>query len=164
MANWFECKVKYDTIDEKSGKDKTVSETYLLDALSFTEAESRIHKEMESLISGEFEVAKISKTKIEEIYNYEEAETWYKCKVIYVDVDEKSGKEKKNGFIMMCTADTLKEACEKVEEQHKDVLVPWYISAIQETNIVDIFPYFKGDDEVDDSDKRIDGISDPTEH
>lgn len=162
MANWFECKVKYDTIDERTGKDKTVSETYLLDALSFTEAESRIHKEMESLISGEFDVTKISKTKIEEIYNYEDAEIWYKSKVVLVDVDEKSGKEKKTGLVMMCAADNLKQACERIEEQNKEILVPWHIAAIQETTVMDIFPYFK-DDDVEDTDKRIDTDNSYTE-
>ena len=68
MNNWFECKVKYVKVDEVSGKEKKVSEPYLVDAMSFTEAEARIHKELEQMISGEFNVTNISKSNVSELY------------------------------------------------------------------------------------------------
>lgn len=141
MNNWFECKVRYDTIDEQSGKEKTVTEPYLVDALSFTEAEERIHKEMQAYISGDFDVAGIRKEKLADVFPIEGADKWYKCKVVYVDVDEKSGKEKKNAYSMLVMASNLKEACENLEDCLKDVIIPWELKSITESPILDIFPY-----------------------
>lgn len=141
MNNWFECKVKYDKIDEQSGKEKTVTEPYLVDALSFTEAEERIHKEMEAYISGEFEVSGIKKEKLADVFPYEDADKWYKCKVVYVDVDEKSGKEKKTGYNMLIMANNLKQACDNLSESLKDIIIPWEMKSVAESPILDIFPY-----------------------
>ena len=76
MQSLFECKVRYQKIDEQSGKDKKVTETYLFNAISFTEAESRIYKEMESLISGEFLVTNIRKANYADIFNFEDGDRW----------------------------------------------------------------------------------------
>jgi hypothetical protein len=141
MNNWFECKVKYDKIDEQTGKEKSVTEPYLVDALSFTEAEERIHKEMEAYISGEFTVNGIKKEKLADVFPYESADKWYKCKVVYVDIDEKSGKEKKSGYQMLIMANTLQQACENLEKSLTGVIVPWELKSVAESPILDIFPY-----------------------
>lgn len=153
MATWFECKVKYDKIDERSGKEKTVTEPYLVDAVSFTEAEERIHRQVEEFISGEFAVSNINRTKIEEIHAYEADGWWYKCKVAFVDADEKSGKEKKTLSEILVNADNMIQACERLTECLKTVIVPYTVKMIQETALVDIFPYF--DDEEDKNDEDI---------
>jgi len=147
MNNWFECKVKYDKIDEQSGKEKTVTEPYLVDALSFTEAEERMHKQMEAYISGEFEVAGIKKEKLADVFPFDDADKWYKCKVVYVDVDEKTGKEKKSAYAMLVMANTLKQACDNLEECLKDVIIPWEMKSVAESPILDIFPYEVSDTE-----------------
>ena len=104
MHNWFECKIKYEKMDEY-GKEKPVSESYVVDALSFTEAESRLIKMLEGEIPDEFIVTGISKAKLDEIVPAEEADYWYKCKVILKDMDEKSGKEKKIQNQILVAAD-----------------------------------------------------------
>lgn len=142
MTNWFECKVKYTKIDEVSGKDKTVSNVYLVDAVSFTEAEERIHKQMEELVSGEFEVTNIKREKLSDLFHLEDADIWYKCKVVYIDADESSGKEKKSNHTMMVSASSLKQAVENLEKCLKDVLIPWEIKSIVESSVDEIFPYF----------------------
>ena len=143
MSNLFECKVKYDKIDERSGKDKTVSEIYLFEAISFTEAEARVTKEIaEELGKSDFEINKLSRIKIEEIHNYPTGEAWYKCHLKYIDVDEKSGREKKTGYDFLVFADGTKEAQSRIEEKHKDVIIPWEVTMVKITPIVDIFPYF----------------------
>lgn len=139
--NWFECKAKYIKIDQ-TGNEKNVTEAYLIDALSFTEAEERFHQELEKMISGEFEVTTISKSNITEFYPSEDADRWYKVKVSYVNVDEKSGKEKKVGVYMLAEASNVKDAFDKIEDNLKDWLVPFEIPAIQESPIIDVFPYF----------------------
>lgn len=149
MHNWFECKVKYDKIDEKSGKDKTVTEAYLMDALSFTEAETRTTAELENVISGEFQVTNISKSKLSDVFIYQEGEWWYKCKVNIIDVDQKSGKEKKSSNMMLIMADNVKEAYERLEESLAELIVPYEIVSIAQSNILDIFPYSVDDENIE---------------
>jgi hypothetical protein len=94
MNTWFECTAKYIKMDE-SGHEKIVSETYLLDSVSFTEAESRIYKELQTMVSGEFTVSKIAKTRISEIIPADNGDRWFKAKVTFISIDEESGKEKR---------------------------------------------------------------------
>ena len=78
MNTWFECKVKYEKMGN-DGKEKMVSEPYLIDAVSFTEAESRIHKELEPYISGDFFVSSIKIANFSELIPCEEGDRWFKC-------------------------------------------------------------------------------------
>ncbi|WP_244825061.1 DUF4494 domain-containing protein [Carboxylicivirga mesophila] len=146
MQNLFECKVKYEKIDEQSGKEKKVSETYLIDAVSFTEAESRIYKEMESMIRGEFVVTNIRKANYTEIFENEDGDIWYKSKVSFASVDEKSGKEKKVSNQILVLASNVKDAYDKIHQGMGGMTVDFDINAISESPILDFFPYFKGDE------------------
>ena len=83
MALWFECKVKYDRMQE-NGMVKKVNEPYLVDALSFTEAESRIIEEVKPFISGDFSISAVKKTKISEIFFDETADKYYMVKVNFM--------------------------------------------------------------------------------
>ena len=94
MANWFECKVRYDKMME-NGAVKKVNEPYMVDALSFTEAEARITEEQTPFISGEFSVAAVKRTKISEIFRDDSADRWYLVKVAFITIDEKTAVEKK---------------------------------------------------------------------
>ena len=77
---------------------KKVSEPYLVDAWSFTEAEARIIKEMTPFISGDFSVANIKRANISELFMDETGDKWYKCKVNFITLDEKSGAEKRTAI------------------------------------------------------------------
>ena len=90
MANWFECKVRYDKLQE-NGAVKKVNEPYLVDALSFTEAEARIIEEQTPFISGDFSVSAVKRTKISEIFWNEGGDRWYLVKVAFITIDERSG-------------------------------------------------------------------------
>ena len=84
MATWFECKVKYEKLTE-NGQQKAVTEPYLVDALSFTEAEARIIEEMTPFVTGgELKVTAVKRTNIAEIFWDEEGDMWYKVKVNFV--------------------------------------------------------------------------------
>ncbi len=95
MANWFECKIRYDKIMD-NGAIKKVTEPYLVDALSFTEAEARIIEEMTPYISGEFSVSAVKRTKISEIFWDDSADKWYLVKVAFITIDERTAVEKKS--------------------------------------------------------------------
>ena len=94
-ANWFEAKVKYMKVNE-DGREKKVNEAYLLDAMSYTEAESRILHEMESVIQGDYYISSLKKSNVTEVVPSEDEhdDRWYKAKVAIIDADEVSGKEK----------------------------------------------------------------------
>ena len=102
MHNWFTCKIRYEKTME-NGMQKKVTEPYLVDALSFTEAESRIIEEMTPFISGEFEVAGVAKANYNELFPSEEESAciWYKCKLWFITLDEKSGAEKRTSFYVV---------------------------------------------------------------
>lgn len=140
MYNWFECKVRYDKMLE-SGMQKTVTEPYLVDALSFTEAEARIIEEMKPFISGEFTVADIKRVKYTETFFNPKGDRYYKAKLYFITLDEKSGSEKKTAINMLVQASELKEAVEIVEVEMKKTMIDYAIAAVNETPLMDVFPY-----------------------
>ena len=140
MHNWFECKVSYEKIME-DGKQKKVTEPYLVDALSFTEAEARIIEELTPFISGEFVIKDIKRAKLSEIFFNENGDRFYKIKVYFITIDEKSGAEKKTATQMLTQASNLKEAIEVLEKGMKGTLADYKIASVTETALMDIFPY-----------------------
>lgn len=149
-ANWFEGKVKYIRVCE-DGRERKVTEAYLLDAMSYTEAESRIMKEMESVVSGEFWISGLKKSNIAEIVPSEDErdDRWYKAKVAIVDADEASGREKRSfQYYLVAAADTSR-ALENLKEALSTFVVPWEVSGITDTKFVDVFPYFEDDEKKD---------------
>ena len=140
MNSRFECKVKYDK-EIEGGLQKSVSEPYMVDALSFTEAESRILEEMRPFISGEFTVANIKRVKISELFFDESGDKWYKCKVNFITLDEKSGVEKRTASYMMVQAADFKTALENLLKGMKGTMADYEIASITETPLMDVFRY-----------------------
>lgn len=120
---------------------KKVSETYLLDAVSFTEAESRIYKELQTMVSGEFAVSKIAKTRITEIIPSDNGDRWYKAKVAFITVDEESGKEKRVAQNVLVFSDNIKDVYDQIIEAMQGMMADFEISGINESTIMDVFPY-----------------------
>lgn len=139
MLNWFECKIKYEKTAEE-GKIVKVNETYLVDALSFTEAEARINEEMRPFISGEFIVSNIRRAKINELFANENGDKWYKSKVYFISFDEEKGTEKRTATTMMVQASNVKEAWDGLQEGMKGTMADYEISSIVETLILDVYP------------------------
>lgn len=96
MHNWFECKIQSEKTAE-DGKQKKVTDTYLVDAMSFTEAEARVIKEVEPYMTGEYTVSNIKRSKIQELFDAIEGDRWYKAKVLFTIIDPDKGREKKGG-------------------------------------------------------------------
>lgn len=140
MQNWFECKVSFEKTAE-NGMQKRVTESYLVDALSFTEAEARIIEEMKPFISGEFTVSAVGRKKLSEIFFNENGDRFYKIKVYFITLDEKSGAEKKTAVQMLAQASNLKEAISVLEDGMKGTLTDYTIASVTETQIMDIFPF-----------------------
>ncbi len=140
MKTWFECVIKYDKTQE-NGMEKKVSESYLVDALSFTEAEARIIEEMTPFISGEFLVSGIKRSNISELFYNEVGDKWFKCKVNFITLDERSGSEKRTASYMLVYASTVDEADKNLKEGMKGTLADYEIESIKETKIMDVYPY-----------------------
>lgn len=140
MQTWFECKAKYVKVTE-SGKEQTVTENFLLDAVSFTDAETRIIRQLEQMVKGEFSVTDIKKSRIGEIFPYESGEWWFKATINLVTVDEEAGKEKKMRTYYLVMADDIKQALGRLEESLSYLVIPYVVSALAVSTIVDVFPY-----------------------
>ena len=118
MNNWYECRVKFEKVLE-NGTQKKVTEVYLVDAMSFTEAENRIIEEMTPYISGEFEVTAVKKDRISEMFIDPDGDKWYRAKVMFITLDEKSGAEKKSASIMLIQAKDFQTAIKNLENGMK---------------------------------------------
>ncbi|MDD4516092.1 DUF4494 domain-containing protein [Massilibacteroides sp.] len=140
MHNWFECKVTYEKVLE-NGMQKKVTEPYLVDALSFTEAEARIIEEIRPFISGEFTVTGIKRARLSELFFNENGDRFYRIKVYFITLDEKSGAEKKTAAQMLAQASTLKEAIAVLEDGMKGTMADYVIASVAETMLIDVYPY-----------------------
>lgn len=138
MALWFECKVRYDKMQD-DGSVKKVNEPYLVDALTFTEAESRIIEEMKPFISGDYSISSEKKTKISEIFFNEGADRYYLVKVNFITLDENSKSEKKTVSQILVQAYDLEDAVAKFKEGMKGTMADYEISSVAETMIMDVF-------------------------
>lgn len=138
----FECGIRYEKTLE-NGMQKKVTELYIVDALSFTEAESRISGEMSCFISGEFEVVSEKITNYSELVSTDntEADKWYRVKINYITVDEKTGKEKKAPKYLLVQAKDIDHARKVTNDYMKGSMVDWNCEAVQETKIMDVFKY-----------------------
>ena len=143
-AVWFECKIGYEKVME-DGLQKKVKESYVVDALSFTEAESRIMEEMSSYISGEFTIENINKASYKEIFFSDEemADRWYKAKLQFITIDEKTEKEKRSNVYYLVQAGTLKGAVNNIESVMGTTMIDYVIASVNETTLMDVFEYGK---------------------
>ena len=141
-AEWFETKIKYEKTME-DGLQKKVTEAYVVDALSFTEAERRITEEMSSYISGEFDVTDIKKATYKEIFfsESETADRWYKAKLQFITIDEKTEKEKRSNVYYLVQAATFPEAVSNITSVMSTTMIDYVIASVAETQIMDVYEY-----------------------
>jgi len=144
MNSWFTVKVKY-TKQLENGTFKRVSEPYLLAAMTFTDAEARIYEELGSSIRGEFQVTGITRTDLHDIFQYDDAEQWFKCKVTYDRIDEDGEKAKTISQNFLVSAANVKQSYERVEESLATLMIDFNVVSITASPIVEIFPYREED-------------------
>ncbi len=143
---WYECKVKYRKTHE-TGEQKVTTESYLLDAISYTEAEARINQEMGAYTSEEFKITNIKVANFSEVHPFENADRWYKTKVSLIAFDEESGKERKSNIYLLIQANDIKEAFDNTNTAMHGTTGDYTIPSITESPIMDVFPYFTGEEE-----------------
>ena len=118
-----------------------MTEPYMIDALSFTEAEARIIEEITPFISGEFSVSDIKRVKYSDTFFNESGDRYYKAKLYYITLDEKSGAEKKTAVNVLVQASELREAVDIIDEEMKKTMIDYSIAGVTETAIMDVFTY-----------------------
>lgn len=147
MNTWFECRIRYEKVME-NGMSKKVTEPYLVDALSFTEAEARIIEQMAPYISGEFTVRDIKRASYSEVFYTDEevADKWYKGRLGFIAVDEKAGKEKITYINVLVQACDFRDAVKKLDVGMKGSMADYIIILMQETAIMDVYEYEQTED------------------
>ncbi len=141
-ATWFECKVCYaKTMDD--GMERKVTEKYVVDALSFTEAEANIIENMSSCIRGEFDVADIRKASYREVFfsDAPSADRYYKARLQFLAIDEKTEKEKRTNVTYLIHAGTLADAVRNVDEAMRGTMVDYVLNSVAETMVMDVFEH-----------------------
>ena len=146
-ATWFECKIRYEKVME-DGLQKKVTEQYVVDALSFSEAEQRIIEEMSAYISGEFEVTDVKKAQYKEVFfsDADLEDRYYMAKLAFITIDEKTEKEKRSNVVYLVQAATLDGAVKNINEVMDGTMIDYEKSNIAETKIMDVFEYKKQED------------------
>lgn len=142
MFEWFECKIKYEKTQE-DGSVKKVSEPYLVDAVNFTDAEKRIIEEIQPFMSGAFEVSDIKRAKFAELFESteESADRFFKVKLTFITLDEKTAKERKTSSNVLVQAADLRDAIKRLDEGMKTSMMDYTISSVAETMLMDVFHY-----------------------
>ena len=142
MEKWFLGSLKYEKVME-NGKERKVAEKYLIDALSVTEAEARLIEEMSPFISGDFSIKAVVDTKYAEVVpsDNEADDTWFKCKLGYITLDEKTGAKKTTTINMLVQAADLRQAVKNLDEHMKGTMVDYRIESVSDSKIMDVYPY-----------------------
>ncbi len=139
-AMWLLCKIKYEKTTEE-GTEKKVTEQFIVNALSFTEAEANITNEMSSYISGQFEVADLSICPFKEIFFSDNNldDKWYKAKLQFITIDEKTEKEKRSTVNYLVQASSINGAIKNIDEVMKNTMIDYVSCSVQETQILDVY-------------------------
>lgn len=148
MQKYYECKLRYDkqitdTNDKDCGKIKTVNETYLTEALSYTEAEARIAMELGKYIQGEYDITGIKRVRLAEIFYKEDdlVENWYLAKMKITIIDESKGMERKVNQAVLVRAGGIDDAFNRISEVMKGSMSDYEIYSIALSSILDFFKY-----------------------
>jgi len=135
---WFNCRVKWKKPDI-DGVESNVTEQYLVEAYTYTEAEAGINQIMSEMGGGTFQLLAITKTNLTEVHENEESDLWFKVKLSMVAFDEESGKEKQSAFFMLVAAENLRDAYDRTKTIMRDSGTGYVIPSITYTKFVDVY-------------------------
>ena len=137
----FEVKAKYSKIDEQSGKEKKFNAVYLVDAVSYTDAEAKMYAELEKMVASEFKIPAIKESNYQDILFFDDGECWYKVKFSMLSIDEEAGKERKQTFTSLVEACDIDQAKERLDTAFQGTTFDYDVISVAESNIIDVFMY-----------------------
>lgn len=155
-ATYFESSVKYIKVNE-DGREKKVTELYLIDAMSFSETEEKSCKQLSEIVQGDYLIQALKRSKITEYIesNDENDDRLYKATVKITDCDD-SGKEKESSIYYLVAAANINRALENLEKSLSTFVVPYEIAKLEDTKFVEVIPYIPDDEQVSDNSKPTD--------
>lgn len=139
MRQWFSAKVRY-AKETDQGLLKQITEQYIVDGVSHTEAEAIIYDRVGDMIRGDFQLKRLTPIDIADVFEYPDSDLWHSGKITYL-IAEESGKEKKIVQTMLVTAQDVKQAYDRIQESLSNMLVSFRITEVKETAIIEVFPY-----------------------
>lgn len=150
-SEWFEVKFQYAKTQE-DGTQKTVTEVYVIDALSFGEAEKRILEEMQRYVTGDYKVKNINPANYHEIFfsDQDKDDKWYKVKLQFITIDEKTEKEKRSNVFYLVQGSTTDDAQKNINDVMSGTMIDYVTVSVAETNIMDVFEHEDKDEKKDD--------------
>ena len=137
---WYQVKVKYDKMQD-NGCMKQVTDVYVVDALSFTEAEARIAEHVQPYISGEFQVTDIKRANYSEVWEEQAAFYWFEAQLEFITINEATGAEKRTKQRMLVQADNLQGAMNAVGKNMRGTMTDFDEVCIKATPIVEVVKY-----------------------
>lgn len=139
---WFECKIRYEKVME-DGLPKKINDVYVVDALSFSEAEERIIEEMSSYISGEIEIVDVKIAPYREVFFADDnlADQWFKAKLSFITIDERTNKEKRTSTMYLVNAGNISSAINNIDKVMSGTMIDYVTTSISATKIFDVFEY-----------------------
>lgn len=138
---WFECKIRYDRLTDE-GLSKKVTEQYIVDALSYTEAEKNIIRSTAEIIPEVIEIKAIKEATYSEIFfSEDDAEKWYKTKISFISIDERTGKERRTNVLYLVQANDISNAISNVKEIMSKSMNDYTIQSMALTQILDVFEH-----------------------
>ena len=141
-SNWFEVGIRYQKTQE-DGSEKSVTEKYAIDALSFTEGESAITEEMAAYISDELKVKSMQEASYGEVFfsDKDDDDCWYKAKLQFIIIDDKSDREKRSNVTYLVQAKSMHRAISNIDEVMKKTMIDYEIIGLSKTNVYDVFEH-----------------------
>lgn len=137
QGTFFESKVRREALTE-DGTQAKINSLYVIDAMSFSECEARVTEFVASYASGEFEVLTETRAPYKEIIFSEDCEMWYRVKVAFITLNEKTGKQKKTKETYLVQANTIDGAKKNFDEMMKGTMIDYVIEGLHESAIEDI--------------------------
>ena len=145
-ATWFECKIRYEKIME-DGLPKKINDVYVVDALSFSEAEERIMEEMLPYNLVDIEIVDVKIAPYREIFFADDnlADQWFKAKLSFITIDERTDKEKRTSMMYLVNAGNISSAISNIDKVMSGTMIDYVTTSISATKIFDVFEYKKKD-------------------
>lgn len=141
-STWFETKIRVERTQE-DGLQKSVTESYTVEAINWTDAEAAITGEMTAYGNSDFEITDIKKAAYKEIYFSDNPKTdkWYKCKVRFISLDERTGKEKRSNVICLVQAENIDKAKANIDAAMHGTMIDYEVISVVETKLLEVYEY-----------------------
>lgn len=139
---YIESNVRYERQTEDGGLKK-VTERYIVDALTFTEAEHRLMEEVGCFASGELQVRDMKRVEYYEVFESTDdvADKFFKVRISIITYDEETSKERRKAATLLVQAHDISDALERMRESMKGHMVDFDIVNVSDTKIMDIYHF-----------------------